>query len=128
MVGCRPASLLVATYNVMTMRQPGRLQDIVKVLSKYHVMGLQGTRVLTQEPIKCSTAMGMISMEAGYANCSGGNRHAGVALMLSKRIFQENMVKWVDAPAPAPLRGRGLAARVKSSFFDAMFMVLYFPL
>ena len=122
----RARFLVTFTYNVLSPRRTGRLEDIAPS-SRRRSMGvgmLQGTRLPSAEqPLLVSNLQGYKFISAGYGPRL--NKSAGVGLLLSEKLFPEASIRAVARPTEPCLAGRGLAVRTVTSTFDYCWITLY---
>lgn len=115
----------VLSYNVMSLRQAGRVNDLAKVLRRKGCLCLQGTREPAgDQPVAYRGGLGFHQFSSGYSKVS--NKHAGVAIFVSDRVPLE-CVSSVAWPTELPLRGRALALRIKTTQSVIVFVSAYVP-
>eukprot|EP00929_Paragymnodinium_shiwhaense_P008619 TRINITY_DN112576_c0_g1_i1.p1 TRINITY_DN112576_c0_g1~~TRINITY_DN112576_c0_g1_i1.p1 ORF type:complete len:218 (+),score=32.14 TRINITY_DN112576_c0_g1_i1:86-739(+) len=131
-VGCCLAALmLVATFNVFTASQPGRLEDVLTQLKACSIVLLQGTRLGARPGEETQlyqywTVAGFHVFSFPYK--SGGNKHSGVVIALAQNKFQAHNICQVWAPAEARYQGRIGAVRVKvGESVDITAVSMYLP-
>jgi len=107
-------------FVVLSLRALGRLDDIVRIL-RHDVIILIGTRWFNDIDTLCQfgTVAGYMMYKWGHT--TGGNRHAGVAILLRARRFSRASITQVYSPADRLVRGRFGALRIKAGIYDTIF-------
>ena len=115
------------SYNVMSMVQTGRWQDVDREFAQYGIVALQGTRDRLVEACEQHQTehFRWHGWKYGRGRCS--NRACGVAIGLNKKMYSRECVKQVY-PVPAKYAGRVGILRIKEKKgLDLLVVTLYLP-
>lgn len=117
--------LRIVTYNVLSLIQIGRSQEISTVLDDAHCLMLQGTRRRHHDgPVTISRAGDHMVYDWGFGRSSFVTRAAGVQLRVHRRVARPCDIAAIHSPPPV-LQGRGGAVRVRHPAADLLFVTLY---
>ena len=119
--------LRVIGYNPMSVARLARFEQGVEATDKMDAVLLAGTGLKDDvgEGVSRRQVLGRTVISAGWSRGSGSNKSCGTAIVLGRR-FKLKHVMATSLP-PAELQGRGLAARMRSGYFDICFLIGYFP-
>ena len=116
-------------YHPQSIKQSGRLRDILRQFRWNDIIALPGTRFRQNEAaLPCSTQqIGQHKVyQWGWGNGKHVNDSCGVTLAIRQRVFSEKNVVNVFSP-PKDLQGRGGALRLKRGDADLTPIVVYVP-
>ena len=120
-------TLGVTSYNVMSMRREGRMEQILRTIGSEAIL-LQGTRekALEGEHVSYTKRFGYHNYSFGYYG-NGVSSHTGVQISLSARVYNVNQLVQVSTPPPKLIAGRVGAVRAKTGTSDVLYVVAYLP-
>ena len=115
------------SYNVMSMVQAGRWQDVDREFAQYGIVALQGTRDRLVEACEQHQTEHFRWHRWKYGRGGCSNRACGVAIGLNKKMYSRESVKQVY-PVPAKYAGRVGILRIKEKKgLDLLVVTLYLP-
>lgn len=107
--------LSIVSYNPMSVRQPGRIDDIHSRFHRASFLCLQGTREPAfDHPVQEFKDKHFVRIVAGYDR--KGNKHAGVSVSVSRRRFRRKQVHHIAWPTDKQISG---LTRVSASSAEA---------
>eukprot|EP00969_Alexandrium_andersonii_P154961 6850934-Alexandrium_andersonii.AAC.1 len=95
----------ILSFNVLSLRAVGRIDDIVTRASGHALLCLQGTRECQDEHgITCTRNGSFTHYKFGYAK-KGGNAHAGCSILVNERFCRPQDVYEIRQPSDPALIG-----------------------
>ena len=125
----RSDRLLILFYNVLSLVQAARSDEISSVYGKAHVLMLAGTRLQRKRhDTECTVTVNHAHMvfNWGYAAGAFTNKSAGVQIRVRADLFRAQHIRRLWATKPC-IQGRAGAVRLVSGRFDLTCIVAYFP-
>ena len=131
MAVCRwsaPRTLRVAQYNPLAASTYDRMEDIlgeIKTVDMFGLVGTQRSMARGVDELDRQWISGRLCLHERWRDAIFSNRSVGVTLVLGKSMREQHVVKVVRSRPE--LRGIFLAVRLRSTGFDLMPILMYFP-
>ena len=122
--------LAVVTYNVLSLREEGRLESIIEeIAGDADIIGLQGTcrrhDVLEGEAYISQQIGDYLVLQWGYGRGAYTNKSAGLVTAFSLKKWKTSEITYIDQPG-TELQGRGGFIRLRGRL-DVAVLNLYLP-